>query len=117
MLEGSTQAIRRRKRTEDAIANGERPRFICAVSFLCLIDPMEHYTGSYLLRGQFHISLGMGNLPPGSLWLNDHERRVYEVVGQEGLPQESKRIGKVRLRALKKIHHRLNVTLCRQKVY
>ncbi|NGX46523.1 MAG: hypothetical protein K940chlam2_01715 [Chlamydiae bacterium] len=93
------------------------PRNKKVVSLRCVADPANAYLGSYFYRVELTKSLLDGVMPSGSLWLNDHDRRVYEVLGEIGKIQELYIVSKKRLKLMEARFPRLrraisNPTVC-----
>ncbi len=83
--EYSVAADRRKKLAK--MASGEA-RHNNWPTYRCVADPENIFLGSMFFEKQFMPSIEEGHLTTGSLWLNDHEQRVYEVLGVEGDHQE-----------------------------
>lgn len=87
--------------------NNGIPRNKKVVSLRCVADPANAYLGSYFYRVELAKSLLDGVIPSGSLWLNDHDKRVYEVLGEIGKIQELFIVSERRLRLMESRFPRL----------
>lgn len=83
------------------------PRNKKVISLRCVADPDSTYLGSYFYRVELTKSLLDGVMPSGSLWLNDHDRRVYEVLGEIGKMQELFVVSEKRLKLMESRFPRL----------
>lgn len=89
------------------LANGGK-RDSQHASLKCIVDPGDGvFFGSFFFEGQFNASLKEGVFPSGSLWYNDHEEKVYEVLGEAGVEQEVFAVGKKRLKMMESRYPRL----------
>jgi hypothetical protein len=66
----------------------------------CVADPSKAFTGRFFYLREFERSIEKGVLPSGSLWLNDHSEKVFEVLGVEGERQQMVIVGRKRLKLL-----------------
>ena len=87
------------------------------VSLRCVADPDDSYLGSQFYRVELTKSLLDGVMPSGSLWLNDKDSRVYEVLGEIGKLQELFVVSERRLKLMESRFPRLrraisNPTVC-----
>ena len=80
-------------------------------SLRCVADPDDCYLGSYFYEAELKANLKVGVMPSGSLWLNDHDRKVYEVYGMEGEEQQLLAVSPVRLKRMEMRFPRLNRAL------
>jgi hypothetical protein len=101
---------------EKRILNGQ-PRRADHPSFRCVADPQEGFLGSFFFGGIMDKNIEAGVMPSGSLWVNDHDSKVYEVMGALGEPQELLPVGKERIKLLEARFPRLRRALCNPGVY
>jgi len=83
------------------------PEIKKVVSLRCVADPANAYLGSHFYRVELNKSLLDGVMPSGSLWLNDHDRKVYEVLGEIGKMQELFVVSEKRLKLMESRFPRL----------
>lgn len=86
-------------------------------TYRCVADPENVFLGSMFFEKQFMPSVEEGHWTTGSLWLNDHEQKVYEILGVEGDRQELTPVSDERLALMKMRFPRLkralsNPTVC-----
>ncbi len=92
------------------------PRNVNIPSLRCVADPEDNYLGSFFFEKDFVESLKDGVFPSGSLWINDHNRSIFEVLGIEGEDFTFHMVGRTRLRLLESRFPRLKRAISNAQV-
>lgn len=98
------------------LVNGESRNKIFP-SLRCVADPDNCYLGSYFYEVELKKNLDTGVMPSGSLWLNDHDKKIYEIWGSVGEKQQLLVVDPRRIRGLEARFPRLRKALSSPTVY
>lgn len=115
-IDDQAKQIAAKRWLEARLLNGE-PRSNSIASLRCVADPDESYLGSYFYEAEMRNNLTMGVMPSGSLWINDHDNQVYEVLGSIGEKQNLLPVSSWRLKKLEARFPRLKRALSSPAVY